>query len=254
MNPDGPPTDVAESEAADVTLHPIKGILVAAFLGTFVGAGVVMAINYARIGKKTAAYATALASVVATVAVLAVIFALPEDLPIPNLVFIVPQLLLVYLVAKKLQGQIVEDHADRGGSVASQWPSAGIGLLCLVVVAVGVFATVFLLEESYGQAIAFGNDEVYIAGEATEADAGRLAQALQDAEFFGSAGASVRLEVLAGQTTVSFVVVDDAWNDPEMVQAFTDLGRILVVSEIGKPLTVELCDAYFDVQKTMVIE
>ncbi|MEM6551935.1 MAG: hypothetical protein AAF750_07385 [Planctomycetota bacterium] len=243
-----------ESEAAAPALHSIKGILCAAFLGSFLGGGIVMAINFARMKKQAAAVGTVIASVVATLGLVGLIFALPDDLPVPNIAFIVPQLLAVYFIAKALQGQAIAEHTEAGGAMSSQWRSAGVGLLCFVVLAVGIFAAVFALEPSFGTRVEFGNDEVYIAGDATGADAQKLADALETAGYFGSAGASVKLEELSGQTTISFVLVDGAWNAPDTLDGFRELGGLVAESGFAKPLTVELCNAYFEVQKTLTIE
>ena len=50
-------------------------------------AGIVMAVNYARVGKKSASRIAAAIGVLATVALIAVMFVIPEDVidRIPNL-------------------------------------------------------------------------------------------------------------------------------------------------------------------------
>jgi hypothetical protein len=250
---------LAEEESVrSFTLHPVRGVVWAAFWGTPVAAGIVMAINYWRVGRKTAALLTVAVAFVATVALCAVLAAIPEDVKIPNVVFIVPQLIAVYLIANALQGELIGSHAGRGGAVASAWASVGIGLLCLVLVVGTIFGVVvgiaFLLEPSFGTFMEFGNDEVYYSGEATEEDARKLARVLQDIGFFGADGVSVKIEASSGQYEVSFVLVENAWEDPEMADEFRGIGRILAEAGFPTPLTIQLCDDFFAPQETLVID
>lgn len=238
------------------TLHPVNGVFWAAFLGTPLAAGIVMAINYARVGNKSAARIAALIGMLATVAVFTVIYMIPEKVldKFPNAVFYVPQLIIVYLVAKNLQDELVSEHAAKGGFVASSWRSVGIGVICLLVVGVAVFGVAYLVEPSFGTVLEFGNDEVYYSGDATEDDARKLAEALREIEYFGASGASVRLESSSGQHTVSFVLVDNAWGDAELVDAFRTIGGTLAENALSAPLTIHLCDEYFTPQETIVIQ
>ena len=181
------------------------------------------------------------------------IFAIPEDVNIPNKGFYIPQLIIVYAIANTIQGHHIRRHIRDGGTVASAWRSVGIGLLCLPLVLGAVFGVAFLLEPSFGTVVEFGNDEVYYAGDATEDDARKLAGILKDIEFFGAGGASVRLESSSGQYTVSFVLVENAWDDPEIVDAFRDIGHSLAESGFSKPLTIQLCDDDFAAQEILTI-
>ena len=241
-------------DAPDFTLHPVRGAVWAAVWGAPVAAGIVMAINYSRMGRTAAARVMVLAAIVATVALVGLVLAIPEDVNIPNAAFIVLQLVVVYAIANALQGERIRSHAAQGGTVASAWPSVGIGLLCLPFVLGAIFGMALLLEPSFGTLAEFGNDEIYYSGDATEEDAHKLARVLQEIEFFGSSGASVRLECRSARYTVSFVLVEDAWKDPEIVDAFRDIGRTLAASGFGTPLTVQLCDDYFAAQEILVIQ
>ena len=251
--------DMAASELNDqasvdpkLTLHPIRGVVWATFWGTPIAASIVMAINYWRTGNRSNAGLTLLTGSLATFAYFAILFMLPEDLleNLPNAVFYVPQLIMVYAIASRLQSQLIESHKVNGGRVASAWPSVGIGLVCLPFVLVPVLGIALLLETSFDSVVKFGDDEVFYSGDATEEDARKLAGVLRDIEFFGTGGASVSLEISSGQTTVSFVLVDNTWAETQTLEAFKNIGRTLVESGFSTPLTIQLCDDYFDVQKT----
>lgn len=246
--------DGSPDDTPSFTLHPVRGIVWAAFWGSLIAAGIIMAINYSRMGSKTAARITVFIALIATIALFAMLFAIPEESNIPNVVFIVPQLVAVYAIADGLQGGQVRKHAAQRGPVASAWRSVGVGLLCLPLVLGAVFAVAFLLEPSFGTVVEFGNDEVYYSGDATEDDARKLAGVLQDIQIFGAGGATARLESVSGQYTVSFVLVDNAWKDAETVEAFRRIGRSLAVSAFSPPLKIHLCDEYFTTKEFFTIQ
>lgn len=237
------------------TLHPIRGVVWATFWGTPLAAGVVMALNFRRTGDKASAKAALLTGLFVTAAIFGLVIVLPEDVldSIPNVAIMIPQLLAVNAIATRLQGDFISDHEDRGGKIASAWRGVGIGILCLIAVFSVVFGSVVALESSFGTVVAFGNDEIYYTDDATEADARTLAEALRDVEFFGGPGVSVQISATDGQYTVSFVMMEGAWNDADVVTYFRSVGRVLAV-EFGTPLTIQLCDDYFDPQNTITIE
>ncbi|MEM7477395.1 MAG: hypothetical protein AAF483_20615 [Planctomycetota bacterium] len=235
------------------TLHPIRGIVWACFWGTILGAGVVMAINYFRVGRSTAALATLACFLAATFALFGLFLVIPEDLPIPNAVYIVVQIAACFGVAKALQGEMIEEHAMRGGNVCSGWPGAGIGFLCLPIFVIGFVCAYFVFDSSLGTRMDYGNDEVYYSEGATEEDADELAFVLNQQGFFGGAGVSARIRVEDGTYYVSFVLMDGAWDDPELVLGFEELGAA-IKARFQTPLVIELCDAFFTSQKEIYIE
>lgn len=254
-----------EPEATRVrgVLHPVAGVVWAAFWGTVLAAGLVMALNYLRMKKPVAALLTVLIAVAATTVLFALIIAIPDDRGIPNVVFVAPQLIAVFAVANALQGKSVARHQRQGGTVASVWPGIGIGILCLPVVFGILFGVVYFtvpdeLHIDIGNQFEFGNDEIYCSGEATEEDARELADLLLEFGFFGTeGGTSVGFRKLSGQDVqyaLSFVVIDGGWNDPDIVDALTGLGELLIESGYAAPLMIHLCDDAFTTRKTIRVE
>ena len=236
------------------TLHPVRGVVWAAFWGSPIAAGIVMAINYSRMGKKTAARTAIVIGALGTVALSFFGLAIPAGINIPGSWFWVPPLVVAYSMAKAFQGDCIRAHLRTGGAVASGWPSVGIGLLCLPFVLGAIFGIAILLEPSLGTVVEFGNDEIYYSGDASEEDARELARVLKEMEYFGSGGVTVRLESSSAQYVVSFVLVNDAWDDPEAVDGFRQIGRTLAESGFPSPLTIQLCDDYLSAQETFVIK
>jgi hypothetical protein len=90
-------------------------------------------------------------------------------------------------------------------------------------------------------------------GDATEEDARKLGEFLKEAGFFRGEGVTVTLEITSGRYTVSFVLVDGAWNEPDTVATFRELAQGLPASVCPRPLTVQLCDDHLVPHKTFVI-
>jgi hypothetical protein len=130
---------------------------------------------------------------------------------------------------------------------------AGVGLIVAVVFGLSFFLPTY----QYGQRIDFGsNCEVYYSGEATKADAQRLGAILTEEGYFeASEAASVRIERARGQgLTISFVVIEGAWNDLDNLRFFEQLGRTIADAGLGRPLTISLCNEYFEMQESLFVE
>ena len=239
------------------SLYPVKGVTWATLMGSPFAGGIIMAINYGRLGHDSAKWHALLWSLLGTAALLTALFFIPEDLPIPNAVFILPQVAVMYSVAKSLQGAAIDAHQERGGALASVWRAVGIGLLCCLFIVGVAFGVGYLtLPYELDSVVEFNtSDEVYYSGEATREDATFVGELLTQYEFFGhSTGASVQVAASSGAYTLSFVLVDDAWDDPEIVDYFLDLAGLLADTRFGRPLRVNLCDEYLKSHRSLRID
>jgi hypothetical protein len=81
------------------------------------------------------------------VAIFGIIMILPDEINVPNSVFWVPQIIVMYLLAKSFQGPVVETHQRLGGPMASAWGAAAIGILFAVIVFGAIIGIVMLLPE-----------------------------------------------------------------------------------------------------------
>ena len=238
-------------------LYPVKGVTWATFFGSPLAGGIVMAINYGRLGRPGAKRNAIVWSALGTAALLSIIFLIPEDLSIPNSLFYLPQLAVMYGVAHSLQGPAIDLHRERGGSLASVWRAVGIGCVCGVFILGVIFGAAYVVTSyELGPVVELNdNDEVYYSGQATKQDAQFLGEILTEYGFFGDPnGASVQLRASSGQYTISFVLIEDAWEDVEVIQYYQQLGSALADARFGRPLTISLCDEYFDSRKSLRVE
>ena len=184
-----PITDVAPSVAP---LHPLSGVVAATILGTPIAGAIVIAISLWRLGRRN----TAITMVGVTLLIMSAFFVLTmrlaDHVNIPQFAITLPQVLIMYFVGKQFYGRVLEKRRRARGRIASAWKGAGIGLLSLVVIFPTLLGAALISEgiglgvllEIHGQLIEFGDDEVYIAGEATTEDADRVADALKELKFF----------------------------------------------------------------------
>lgn len=103
-----------------------------------------MALNYRRVGKPGNAVAVIIAAVLALV-VLVTFFALvPVAADAPSVVVGLAQATLMLVVANVMQGHMLEQHLQHGGTTHSVWWGAGIGCLTGIVLALVLLAILLI--------------------------------------------------------------------------------------------------------------
>ncbi|KLJ02319.1 hypothetical protein [Luteimonas sp. FCS-9] len=138
-DPYAPPVaPVAEpQDAAGLPLFKIAGIGIATFFGSVLAGGLLMAMNFHRMGRPDRVWPTlglALLGLVATGALGAV---LPEQFP--GMLITVPTLVAVTMLAGRTQGEAIARRERAGLPMRSNWLAFGISLLVLLpIVALGV--------------------------------------------------------------------------------------------------------------------
>lgn len=237
-------------------LYTVKGITWATFIGSILAGGILMAINYDRLGQSSAKWRAVLWSALTTAVLLGIAATLPESLSIPNSLFILPQVIIMGIAARLLQGDAIEEHEASGGSLTSVWRAIGVGFLCGVFIMAVIFGIAYAVTiNEYGTQVKLNdNDEVYYSGEATEEDARFLGDILTEYEYFGSAdGATVRIAASKGHYTISFVLVE-GWEETGVIWLFRQIGGDLADARFGRPLTIDLCNEYLESQRSISIE
>jgi hypothetical protein len=104
-----------------------------------------------------------------------------------------------------------------------------------------------------GKWMAGTKDAVYYFGDATEADAKALADALRSAGYFTDKGAAAA--VLKGEgTVISFVVQEGLWNQPAVTATLERLVRQIAPSVGGLPIELRLLDRNMDIQQAVTVQ
>jgi hypothetical protein len=97
------------------------------------------------------------------------------------------------------------------------------------------------------------NDTVYYSHAATKVEAESLGHALQLTGFFNNRGTGVMLSKGTSGNIVSFVLNDGAWDHPETVRSFEEIGRRVAGSIGGYPIHLRLSDVKWGVHKEVVV-
>jgi hypothetical protein len=237
-------------------LHPPAHVAVATFL-LGPGAGfLLLMVNFYRLGRQAAVWGTLAALLLTVVVLLAV--EVSADSPLPVFALALPMFLILWVAAKVLQGGAYEEHLRRGGESASGGAAAGIGLLGLGLFFALAIGGGMLYEVGWhaglGEKLTFGpGEEVYYAKGVTQADANKVGQRLKAEGFFDGGGAkTVLLSRQGGRPIVSFVIRQEALNNPQVLQFFRELSRQLSQEVFaGQPVEIRLCDEYLHVKKTL---
>ena len=166
-------------------LFSIPWIVFAAFLGSLAAAGLLLAMNFSRVGRPQAGICCGLllAGIAGGTVWLAVVS--PEG--VSSTVFLVPQMVIAYATAKSLQGGMIAEHQSQGRQIGLGMGRVRNCVRCFPLSDRHVVACELCLTEAeLGTRIAVGPcDEVYYSPEATEQDALRLGEILEDELYFG---------------------------------------------------------------------
>jgi len=149
---------------------------------------------------------------------------------------------------------------DRAGCWHQGGRRRGGGLAVLVVLAGVILAGVFG-HASMTKVVIGTKDEIQISGAITKDEAKALGQVLQTSGYFKDRGVSILLDRTkdAGTgankpvTTVSFVVKEGFWQQPEMMAGFEELGREVAPAVGGYPLTVRLVNKEQEVKAEEIV-
>jgi hypothetical protein len=255
FGPVGPGGD-PPAEVPPWLVYRIKAVVWATFFGSVLGGGVILAVNYGRLGRPRARVVALVLTALATLGVCRIAVALPGGHPLLEVVFTGVQLVAMYLISRGLQGNAIDSNP--GGRFVSTWWAVGIGLLCGLLVVVGIVGVSMLAKDGAGpdgSVVRLNTaDEVYYSGDATRGDAQYLGKELTSAGYFGHSGGAVWVTADGGVYTVSFALKDGTWGDAAILAAFRQFGVRVADARFGRPLVVELCDSNMAAHRTLHIK
>jgi hypothetical protein len=239
--------------APSYKLYTPGAVGLATFLGSPIAGTVVMAINYKRLGNRSAAGKALALGFVGTVALGTVAALLPQAL---SLAPSIGAWVGMNSIAKSLQGEVVEEHTSRGGQLASNWKAAGIAVVvCIMLVAAIAISYLTLMPQSHKLEFLPGKSIRY-SGEATESDARLLGGVLQKDHYFVDNGhnMTVLLEMSHGLATISFVMSEKGWTDEQIHTYLRKITGDAADAGFGKPIELRVVDPELEEHWTSRIE
>lgn len=135
-----------ESIKKDIKLYSAKAISVATFLGGPLVAGYLIGENFKAIDKPTEGRNSLVIGIVATIILFGGLFMIPENIidKIPQQIIPLLYTGIIWGMVEWKQGDILKAHKENNNSFFSGWRAAGIGLISLLILGIGIFAYVFV--------------------------------------------------------------------------------------------------------------
>jgi len=239
--------------APSYRLFDSNAVAMATFFGTPAAGATLMLLNDRRFGRPGRGLITLLLTIAAAGLLVWATWSIP---PAVSLGFSIGMIVAMRFVAVWLQGAAVKAHLQRGGQLESKWLAFWIGMayfvFILAVVAIAVLIPMMGAKNS-PKIVVGTKDEVYYSGSASQADALALGNALKADGYFTDQGVTVLLDKNASGTSVSFVVKEGAWDQPDMVSSFDEIGREIAPSIGGFPVRLRLLNKAREVKKDSAV-
>ena len=243
-------TDIEYQPQPSVALYTIPSIALASFLGGPIAAGWLVSENYRRLNEPRAARTALINGIVATVALVTMMAALPPRWASQLAGIIIPAIYtaLIWILAERLQGRPLAAHFARGGRRHSPWRAVGISLIAALPVALIYLAAIMVVPTAppfgfagepspYGTDgdVIFHTDDIpsTLVEEAAAAltSAGTLANGRPDA---------VELRLDGNGYVLTVPIPLSSWSDHGLIKQLGKIEKQLTESNAFRPVRVEI--------------
>jgi diaminopimelate epimerase len=218
-----------------ISIHPMYSpgqITAATFLGGPPGGGWLLALNYKRLGEPGKARAAVVITVLAMAALVTIGLITPGRSM--SWMGIVP-VVVMYSLAKALQGDAYQRHVRVGGSIGSNWRTVGVGLASLAICVATIFggAMVYAYATPPDEVTVGRSDVRYTSG-ATRTEAEAVAGELSAQGYLGPEDEfTVQVTRERGRHVVAFVAQDIAFTDDKFQLQFHRYAEPLSTKAFG---------------------
>ena len=129
----------------NIKLYSSKAIGGATFFGGPLAAGYMIGENFKALNKPIEGRNSLIIGIVSTIVLFTGIFMFPESIidKVPNQLIPLIYTGIIWGIVEWKQGDILKLHKENGNSFFSGWRAAGIGLISLVIISIGIFGYVF---------------------------------------------------------------------------------------------------------------
>jgi len=129
----------------NIKLYSSKAIGGATFFGGPLAAGYMIGENFKALNKPIEGRNSLIIGIVSTIVLFTGIFMFPESIidKVPNQLIPLIYTGIIWGIVEWKQGDILKLHKENGNSFFSGWRAAGIGLISLVIISIGIFGYMF---------------------------------------------------------------------------------------------------------------
>jgi len=134
-----------KNETKDLKFYSQKAIGIATFIGGPLAAGYLVRENYLSLNNSDEGKKSLFIGIISTILLFTGIFMVPESImdKVPNQILPAIYTGIIYLIVEKIHGKILNQHKENGNEFYSGWKAAGIGLISMLILIIGVFGYSF---------------------------------------------------------------------------------------------------------------
>jgi hypothetical protein len=135
-----------ENTTENIKLYSSKAISGATFLGGPLAAGYLISENFKALNKPDDGRKSFIIGIVTTIILFGGIFMLPEQIidKIPRQLIPLIYTGIIWGIVEWKQGDILKAHKENNNTFFSGWRAAGIGLISLLIIGIGIFGYAYL--------------------------------------------------------------------------------------------------------------
>ncbi len=139
-------TESIENKTKDIKLYSSKAIGGATFLGGPLAAGYLIGENFKALNKSEEGRNSLIIGIISTIVLFGGIFMIPEQImdKVPRQLIPLIYTGIIWGIVEWKQGDILKIHKENENSFFSGWRAAGIGLISLIILSIGIFGYAFL--------------------------------------------------------------------------------------------------------------
>lgn len=211
-------------------IYTEKAIRIGTFLGGPIVAGYFIAENFKVFGDFIKVRNTWIITILSTLLIFGLIFMIPEDVNIPNVIFPIIYMGIAAYFTKKYQEENIAKHIENGGEEFNWWRTIGISLIGCIVTLGAIFGIAFANEAASGRLTestkTYGtmNHEIAYQSNINENEADKIAEAFEKTTFFDDAITKyVYLEKINNNYEISISCNESIKDDIAASQTFVHL-------------------------------
>ena len=235
-------------------MYSVAQITLTTLLGGPVGGSWLMGLNFKRLGEPRKARITYVLGVLAMATVIAIGFATG---PRAALWLLLAPVLVVNLLATRLQARGYQRHVAVQGRRGSSWRAAGLGVVSLAIYAVALLGTITVhFFATMPDKVMIGAASVFYTDGVSRAEAQRVGEelvTLDDGRSGGRWGVEVRRD--GNRPVIAFITFGKERSDPSLKRSIHAFATPLSRDVYGDaPVDIWLIDGMFRIRDKLTWE
>lgn len=152
-----------EINTKDITFYSQKAIGIATFIGGPIAAGYLIRENYKALDETEKGNNILIISIIATIALFALIFSIPEHIidKIPKVIIPAIYTSTIVFWVEQTFGATFKQHEENKYTFFSRWRAAGIGAVSLLILGIGIFGYIYVSTDAEAENLYYAKMEKF---------------------------------------------------------------------------------------------